>query len=383
MHQTVREFFLHKNGPIANSALRMSKHNAHKRIATSCLRYLILCTMNTALQMIPSNPESWNSEHLETYVIHLNERPLINYALSHLQEHIHSCTEHNDLEPHVSQLRGRMTDSPTTYLVESWIASHLSEDITKPRLSATDLKNNLLHVAAKKRFSRVVEALLIIGAETEASLHDKTALMVSAEMGDKATARVLLNLKAIVGAKNELNKTALHLAAANGDSSMVKLLLNQGAEVETADNKGQKPLHVAASNGHDTTVQQLVQIFHANTEAKDTYGRTALHVAAYNGHDAVVQLLVETLGIDKETKDHKGRTALHYAAAGGHEGTTKLLMKKLSANSNDKDNKQWTALHVAAALGRNRVVRMLVDNLRVSKKVQNDEGKIALDLARF
>ncbi|KAF8536943.1 hypothetical protein BDD12DRAFT_746630, partial [Trichophaea hybrida] len=93
MHQTVREFFLRENGPVTNSGFKMSERDAHVKIATSCLRYLILCTMNTALQKNPSNPESWNSKHLEAYVIHLNERPLINYALSHLEEHIHNCTE--------------------------------------------------------------------------------------------------------------------------------------------------------------------------------------------------------------------------------------------------------------------------------------------------
>ncbi|KAF8247189.1 hypothetical protein K440DRAFT_629762 [Wilcoxina mikolae CBS 423.85] len=287
MHQTVREFFLRVDGPAANSALRVSEHDAHVRIATSCLRYLMLCIANTPLQKDPSSLESWNPEYLELYVRHLEKWPLINYALSHLNQHMPKNAEAENIAQLVSRLCEQLTDSSASYLFESWISSHLNQNLTaqKKRLPVKDIKNNLLHAATKMQCSHAVEALLLVDAEIEARSQDKTPLMVSAEVGDVTTAQVLLVRKAHLEAKDESNRTALHLAAANGHNSMVKLLVNRGTEMEAKDNNGNTALLVAAHNGHDTTVQLLVQTLGADKQVTEREGRTALHVAAHNGHD--------------------------------------------------------------------------------------------------
>jgi ankyrin repeat protein len=384
MHQTVREFFLREDGHVANSRLRLSKRDAHVRIATSCLRYLILCTVNTPLQKDLLHPEQWNPEHYEKYVGQLNKWPLVRYALSHLKQHMHDCGQAANVPQLVFQLYEGLADSPASCLLESWIASHLDRDLAtrEEKYSFKDFKNNLLHAATRMRYSHVVEILLIAKAEIEARLQDKTPLMVSAEVGDVATARVLLGRKAHLGAKEKHSRTALHLAAANGHSSTVNLLVSRGAKIDAQDKDWRTALHVAASSGHDSTVQLLVQTLGADKKARDKSGQTALHHAACNGHDTVVQLLIGTLGIDKEVKDPKLRTALHYAAALGREDTVELLVNTFKANREDEDCKKWTALHFAAALGQERTVRMLVNNLRVSKEAKNNRGQTALDLAR-
>ncbi|KAF8538316.1 hypothetical protein BDD12DRAFT_794098, partial [Trichophaea hybrida] len=83
MHQTVREFFLR---PTAKSRFRMSYEDSHIRISITCLRYLMLCAANTSLEL-PS-VDTWTPKHYEAYAEYLKKRPFINYALSHLTQHI-------------------------------------------------------------------------------------------------------------------------------------------------------------------------------------------------------------------------------------------------------------------------------------------------------
>ncbi|KAF8242085.1 hypothetical protein K440DRAFT_566563, partial [Wilcoxina mikolae CBS 423.85] len=91
MHQTVREFFLRPDSPVAQSEFRMIYEDAHARIATTCLRYLMLCSANTSVQNKLPSIESWTSEHFTIYTKHLKERPFIDYVLSHLKHHMDSC----------------------------------------------------------------------------------------------------------------------------------------------------------------------------------------------------------------------------------------------------------------------------------------------------
>ncbi|KAF8533261.1 hypothetical protein BDD12DRAFT_762107, partial [Trichophaea hybrida] len=96
MHQTVREFFLLYNTPVtgffnrptAMSRFRMSYGDSHIRISITCFRYLMLCAANTSLEKDLPNVDSWIPKHFDAYAKYLNERPFINYALSHLTQHI-------------------------------------------------------------------------------------------------------------------------------------------------------------------------------------------------------------------------------------------------------------------------------------------------------
>ncbi|KAF8531181.1 hypothetical protein BDD12DRAFT_767460, partial [Trichophaea hybrida] len=102
MHQTVLEFFLHSDGPaavflrsdgpVAETSFRMTDNDIHIRISVVCIRYLMLCATNfTVANEIP-NVESWMSNHFEAYARYLKDRPLINYALSHLKQHLDNCS---------------------------------------------------------------------------------------------------------------------------------------------------------------------------------------------------------------------------------------------------------------------------------------------------
>jgi ankyrin repeat domain-containing protein 50 len=193
MHQTVREFFLGPGGYVARSKLRMSEKDARVGLSITCTRYLMLYAANTKLANKLSNIKSWTLEHFERYARYLNERPLINYALDHLKHHINSCRDTDSPLHFVSRFVEELTDSPAAYLLESWVASHLKKTFHNHELSkaAEDFRNKILHAAARKRFPRAAEALLLVGAQVEAPLQGNTPLIISAEQGDNTTALLL------------------------------------------------------------------------------------------------------------------------------------------------------------------------------------------------
>ncbi|KAF8538648.1 hypothetical protein BDD12DRAFT_740491, partial [Trichophaea hybrida] len=91
IHQTVREFFLRPNGLPAESKFNMSHVDVHARISITCLRYLMLCTINTSLESDFPSFDSWTLEHFKGYTKHLNDRPFIGYVLHHLKQHMDGC----------------------------------------------------------------------------------------------------------------------------------------------------------------------------------------------------------------------------------------------------------------------------------------------------
>ena len=415
MHQTVREFF-RPGGPTARSVFRMSSDgDANLGIAITCIRYLMLCATNPSLSDPPESA-SWTSDHFEACVGYLHERPFIKYALSHLEEHLHKCRQATRISGLISQVREQLTCGPTSCILQSWFPQEWGQAVTteKEQRDSKEFRRRLLHTATRMKCSQVVDVLLIAGAEVEACLYGKTPLMVSAELGDQETARVLLDNGASMTAKDNNGQTALHLAAREGHNNVVGLLIDWGADKEAADNKGQTALHLAAVNGHEINARLLLDrgaeieardnegrtVLHlvassgrdsvlallldrgADMKGKDIYGWRALHTAVWSGHGGTVKLFVEALSADKEAQDHCGWTALHVAAVCGRNTLVKMIVQNLGANKDAKDGIGWTALHFVAALGLKGTVQTLIKILGVNKNAKNNEGKEALDLAR-
>jgi len=370
MHQTVREFFLRPNGYVAKSKFSMSNnHDSQLRISITCIRYLMLCAAKS-LQNEPPNIESWDSEHFEAYARYINERPFINYALSHLKNHMDGCRQDPNISHFVSQLAERLIGSPAFFLLESWVSSNLNWTHTtsyEQSRAAENFRNQTLHAAIRMRFTVVAEALLRAGAQVEARLQGKTPLIVSAVRGDDMTIRLLIDWDA-KEAKDSKGGTALHHAASNGHDSTVRMLVETlGAYKEAKNDIGETALHHAASNGHNSTVYMLVETLGADKEAKNNQGETALHCAAWDGHDSTVRMLVETLGANKEAKDRYGGTALHDAASNGYDSTVRMLVETLGVDKEAKDSQGQTALHFAAVHCHESTVQLLVNELDANR----------------
>lgn len=416
MHQTVREFF-NPNGPAAQSAFRMNSKDAHIRIFITCIRYIMLCVTNTSSIYQQRGSNSWKPEDFNACAHYLSRRPFLNYALEYIERHLQEYGQVARDSELVSQLCEKLNRTPAAaYLLGNWIPQDWGQEIaTLQELSYGEhFRAELLHTATHMKYSQVVEALLIAGAQVEVNLNGKTPLMVAAAGGDLATARVLLDRGALIGAKDANDKMALHLAAGNGHNLVASMLIDRGADKEAKDKNGQTALHLAAANEHvlvasllidrgadkeaeDTVEQTALHLAAANghdsiikllvhrgsiKEAKDVFGWEVLHMAAWNGHEATIQMLVQSLHVNKEGRDRYGWTALHVAAMNGCNATSQWLVEQLGLDKEARDNVGWTALHFAAALGLADTAYLLIRILRVDRGARNNRGEAAIDLAR-
>ena len=117
----------------------------------------------------------------------------------------------------------------------------------------------------------------------------------AAHYGDLEAMQVLLDCRADIDSRTNINRTPLHEAVgkspgANGPT-VVRFMLDHGANVN-ARMQGTTPLHLASKYGRSDVARLLIERG-AEVEAKDSRGRTPLQLASAEGQDEVVDLLLE------------------------------------------------------------------------------------------
>src|SRR6266516_4772405 len=170
MHHTVREFFLNPDGGVVNSGFRMCEKDAHICISIICIRYLMLCAASTTIAEALPHVEFWTSEHFKHYAQYLNKRPLANYALCYLTQHIDGCYRDANVLGIASHLIDELTHNPAVYLLENWVNSCLDKIIIckKQGAAAKEFRNKVFHAAVRNGFSVATEVLLTVGAHVNA-----------------------------------------------------------------------------------------------------------------------------------------------------------------------------------------------------------------------
>ncbi|KAA8893235.1 hypothetical protein FN846DRAFT_229021 [Sphaerosporella brunnea] len=251
MHQTAREFFLQSAGYIGESKFKMGNlHDVHQKLSNVFIQYLRVCS--AAIPSMIGPPTSWGSEQYEAIAESLNQKPLLNYIVPHLKQHINGCRPADTISSLFSQLMAELVDNPVSYLLEGNMDGIFSE---RPQLPAAHFGRYLLHAAARRNFTGAAEVALIAGADVEARLHGKTPLIVAAERGDDLTVRLLTMpiWHAEKEASDNFGRTALHWAASKGHDSTVRLLVGIGARKEARDQASKTPLHLAALESRHST----------------------------------------------------------------------------------------------------------------------------------
>ncbi|KAH0533236.1 hypothetical protein TsFJ059_001827 [Trichoderma semiorbis] len=223
IHQTALEFLRNPHGVVSNSEFYIDEGHAHMSIATTCIRYLMVCAANTPVRVGLPRSEHWKIIHQDQCAKYLDERPLISYASRYLRYHVDSCREYvnwnSNTQYLAAQLTGDWSKGPINYLLESWTGTHL-----KP-LTSEKIQIELLFAAARGGFTIAAEMLVFFWG-TDIMMYGFTPLLAAAQNGHESTVRLLLEEGAYTGPQGYFNRTASKAASQNGHESIVKLLCN-------------------------------------------------------------------------------------------------------------------------------------------------------------
>ncbi|MGA9527646.1 MAG: ankyrin repeat domain-containing protein [Terriglobales bacterium] len=119
-----------------------------------------------------------------------------------------------------------------------------------------------------------------------------TALHFACFFGQPEAARVLIDAGGAVDAvaANPMALMPLHSAASARNLEAARLLLQHRAPVNARQHGGWVPLHAAAANGDRAMVELLLQ-HHADPNLANDEGKTAAMVAKDKGHNQIAFLL--------------------------------------------------------------------------------------------
>lgn len=137
-------------------------------------------------------------------------------------------------------------------------------------------------------------------------------LFVSAQSGDAAQVKSLLEAGAAHGATDEAGETALMHAARGGHVAAVQMLIAAGADVNAKSPQGWTALAKAAYNGEtERGYVEVIEVLHeagATLDERIFFGITPLMLAAGGGDAPVVEWLINA-GADVLAVNDGGRTA--------------------------------------------------------------------------
>ncbi|KAL3150449.1 hypothetical protein ABBQ32_000280 [Trebouxia sp. C0010 RCD-2024] len=228
-----------------------------------------------------------------------------------------------------SELRSLLVDSPCGRLVhvldlcESKSITAAVEHgsrmsiSTDPSTCATELKGSKLKLHL---------ALLLEAAAHCSNAVRQTPLHVAVDVDDVGAVQGLLQLGAVVNARDKGGATPLFVACESGHATCAKLLLRGGADVLLRNSAGEAPLYIAALRGELVVVDALLSHMHEHGvcwQDGRLYGDgwTPLMAAAVaDRHSVAVRLLSaagSAVGALVSHANRYGQTAVHIAARKG------------------------------------------------------------------
>ncbi|CAL4995230.1 unnamed protein product [Urochloa decumbens] len=252
----------------------------------------------------------------------------------------------------------------------------------------TDEGNTVLHVAAEKGYSELIQELHHKFREEVKDLLSRrnsaldTPLHCAARAGSDTAVTVLVKLAKVcgesnlLGGKNEAGDTALHLAARHGHVEVVKALVSASAAEAADENKvGASPLYLAVMSGSVKAVKEIIDKCRGNASYAGPASQNALHAAVFQS-SKMVDILMEWSPDLASKDDDSGSSPLHYASSDGDCKVVEAILRAAPPEAvYKKDKAGLSALHVAARMGHRRVVKALLERRPDAAELRDKHGR--------
>ncbi|MGD9503731.1 MAG: ankyrin repeat domain-containing protein [Syntrophobacteraceae bacterium] len=137
------------------------------------------------------------------------------------------------------------------------------------------------------------------GGPTPPQKKGLTPLMMACIGGNYDVAKLLIQQKCDVNARDEDGESALLYSIKDGRLNLVKLLLKNGARINSKDAYGRTPLMIATIYGHEDVAEYLLA-HGANPDTKDDQGLDAAKYAWALDRDAIRQMLGGLSDVDRK-----------------------------------------------------------------------------------
>ncbi|XP_037808507.1 putative ankyrin repeat protein RBE_0997 [Lucilia sericata] len=164
--------------------------------------------------------------------------------------------------------------------------------------------NGYLPLANAIAFSEmcIVDVILTYGASVHVgnTNNKRTPLHQAFYYGRLPVARMLLNKKANMEAKDIYGLTASHLAVDANQGEILKFALENGANIEARDACGWTLLMRAVIMASDLSILKLLVICGADMESKDMNNLNCLDLARLYGNDKAADYFEKVLTLKKE-----------------------------------------------------------------------------------
>lgn len=184
------------------------------------------------------------------------------------------------------------------YNYPEWFEATLYESIVR-------YNDSLLHVAARKGFTMIVQLLLANGAAPDPPAVDlETPLYFAARFGHVEVLRILISHKAAVDSVNTIGGTPFHRAVLEGQVEAAAFLLSCGANVGHRQTQSRRNvLHEAVTTDRVALLEHLLALSSSSaddavlrqwedlTDQSDESGYTPLMLACKSGSVDMARLL--------------------------------------------------------------------------------------------
>ncbi|ETS79891.1 hypothetical protein PFICI_07420 [Pestalotiopsis fici W106-1] len=396
VHETVREFLLHKDHIADPFDMDWTKSTIS--MAYVCVRYLELSLSKLTLEHagVKALPiTSWEDDDYQAFARHLESRPFFHYTVTHLQQYLGRTGNASILgDLRVALLDMMEVDATRYFLVETDlpILAGVPIDHAEVKL-ARDFRGRVLITAARLGHGRAIEPLML--CRTDINFIDPVSnqfpLLVATISGQKDVIRRLIELQVGLDTMDEDGETSLYKAIILGHHDIAKLLIEAGAYTAFRSLSRETPLHLAAVRGYLDIVEFILERYEYRARDRDQFGETALHGAVSHGHIAIAETLIRynanvnanvswqgtplhiavdrrdmqmvklllSLHADVDMTGSYGATAIHSAAARGDEDMVALLLDH-KAETSIKDRHGWRPLDWALRNGHDRVAQLLM-----------------------